>query len=119
MISNNDIGDELVSKMNANVGPQLLKAKKKFTPKRKFSSNIIMLPLQIGTWRHVTVRNLYSIVYGILDILLWKGVWDGYDEWAGHGEWQATSTLVMGLMVLTLTRTVKTAWSMPVSRIIS
>ena len=78
-----------------------------------------MLPLQIGTWRHVTVRNLYSIVYGILDILLWKGVWDGYDEWAGHGEWQATSTLVMGLMVLTLTRTVKTAWSMPVSRIIS
>ena len=37
-----------------------------------------------------------------------------YDEWAGHGVWQAVASLSAGVGSLSLARTVKTAWSMPV-----
>ena len=37
-----------------------------------------------------------------------------YDEWAGHGVWQAVTSLSAGVGSLSLARTVKTAWSMPV-----
>ena len=69
---------------------------------------------EADTWRHVIVRHVYSVVYGLLDILLWKGVWDGYDQYAGHGPLQATVTLSLGVAALAGTRTIKTAWSMPV-----
>ena len=39
-----------------------------------------------------------------------------YDEWAGHGAWQAVTSLTLGVGGLSLARTVKTAWSMPVIR---
>ena len=69
-----------------------------------------------GSWRHVVGRHVYSVVYGVLDILLWKGVWDGYDHYAGHGPLQAVLSLSLGVITLLATRTIKTAWSMPVSR---
>ena len=39
-----------------------------------------------------------------------------YDEWAGHGAWQAVTSLTAGVGGLSLARTVKTAWSMPVMK---
>ena len=39
-----------------------------------------------------------------------------YDEWAGHGAWQAVTSLTLGVGCLSLARTVKTAWSMPVRK---
>jgi len=78
-----------------------------------FHSSVNKLAGKVGTWRHVVVRNSFSIVYGVLDILLWKGVWDGYDHWVGNGLYQSLATLITGLIVLSVFRTVKTAWSMP------
>ena len=34
----------------------------------------------MGTWRHVIVRHVYSLSYGTMDIMMWKGVWDGWDD---------------------------------------
>ena len=44
-----------------------------------------------------------------------QGLWDGYDHWAGRGEPQALLTLSLGLAILTLSRSLRSAQSMPVS----
>ena len=41
---------------------------------------LIRHPEQVGTWRHVMVRHVYSLTYGAMDIMMWKGVWDGWDD---------------------------------------
>merc|ERR1712012_1290419 len=48
-----------------------------------------------------------------MGIMLWKGVWDGVDHWTGSGVVQGISTLSLGLLCLSCSGTVKTAWSMP------
>ena len=41
-----------------------------------------------------------------------QGLWDGYDHWAGRGEAQALLTLSLGLALLTLSRSLRSAQSM-------
>ena len=81
-----------------------------------FHQSIRNVAGKAGSWRHVIVRHVYSIVYGALDILLWKGVWDGYGHYAGQGPVQAAISLSAGVIALSCSRTIKTAWSMPVSQ---
>merc|ERR1712059_61692 len=55
-----------------------------------------------------------GISWGIFDIIFWKGIWDGTDHLAGCGLWQALTTASLGLIILCLTRRLKSAVSMPV-----
>ena len=68
-------------------------------------------PGQLG---HTILRHVFSLTWGSADIIMWKGLWDGYDHWAGRAELQALMTLCLGLVTLTLGRSLRSAQSMPV-----
>ena len=71
-----------------------------------------------GRWWAGAARAAWSLVWGLADILLWKGLWDGVDHWAGWGCAQATATLAIGITGLTLSRTLRSAHSMPVGIVV-
>ena len=54
------------------------------------------------------------MVWGSADILFWKGVWDGYAYLTNYEVEMFVVSLVVGLVVLTTTRTVKSSLSSPV-----
>ena len=49
------------------------------------------------------------------DMTVCAGLWDGYDWYAGWGVAQAAATLGAGLLTLSLSRTLRSAHSMPVT----
>ena len=84
-----------------------------------------------GTACHTLARHVYSLVWAWADITLWKGgaasrvtchvspvtcagLWDGYDHYAGWGVAQSGATLGAGLLLLSATRTVRSAFGAPV-----
>ena len=67
-----------------------------------------------GHLRHTIVRHVFSLTWGSADIIMWKGLWDGYDIWAGRAELQSLATISIGLVTLTLGRSLRSAQSMPV-----
>ena len=69
-----------------------------------------------GCHTHTIMRHMFSLVWGSADIIMWKGLWDGYDHWAGRAELQALVTLSTGLVTLTLGRSLRSAQSMPVRK---
>ena len=53
----------------------------------------------------VIVSRTFSVVWGVADIYLWKGVWDGVDCFLADGgkDWNiAVGTLTIGVVTLTL-----------------
>ena len=70
---------------------------------------------EVGGLVEAVMRHLFSITWGFFDIIFWKGLWDGYDHLAGSGLMQSLGTTVVGLAILSTTRTMKSATSMPVS----
>ena len=70
---------------------------------------------EVGGVVEAVMRHLFSITWGFFDIIFWKGLWDGYDHLAGSGLMQSLGTTVVGLAILSTTRTMKSATSMPVS----
>ena len=83
-----------------------------------------------GTACHTLARHVYSLVWAWADITLWKGgaasrvtchvspcagLWDGYDHYAGWGVAQSGATLGAGLLLLSATRTVRSAFGAPVA----
>ena len=73
---------------------------------------------EVGGVVQTVMRHLFSITWGFADIIFWKGLWDGYDHLAGFGAKQSMVTTVVGLTILTSTRTIKAATSMPVGFIL-
>ena len=69
----------------------------------------------VGSIRHALIRHVFSFCWGVADIFLWKGIWDGYDNYFGLDIYQAVVTLSIGLFVLTCTRSLKSGLSVPVS----
>ena len=69
---------------------------------------------EVGGLVQTALRHMFSITWGFADIIFWKGLWDGYDHLAGFGVKQSMVTVVVGLSILTITRTIKAATSMPV-----
>ena len=69
---------------------------------------------EFGGMFHTVSRHLFSITWGFADIIFWKGLWDGYDHLAGFGLRQSMVTTLVGLAILSTTRTMKAATSMPV-----
>ena len=59
-------------------------------------------------------RYLFSLVWGSADILFWKGVWDGYAYLTNYQVEMFMVSAVIGLTVLTSSRTVKSSLSTPV-----
>ena len=84
-----------------------------------FHHNVSNLAGDVGTVKHSILRHVFSIIWGFGDVIMWKGMWDGVDHWfgleEGNGATIATVTLLIGLTILTLSRTMKAALSMPVS----
>ena len=56
-----------------------------------FHHNMSSFARSPGTLRHNILRHLFSIIWGILDILYWKGIWDQIDNQAGYGVTQVRS----------------------------
>lgn len=66
-----------------------------------------------GTARHTLISRLFSVMWGLLDIALWKGLWDGVDHLAGN-HWSIPAvTLALGVTPLILTGTLRSALSFP------
>ena len=80
-----------------------------------FHHNVREMAGDVGTVKHSIVRHVFSLIWGICDVIMWKGLWDGVDHWFGYGLHQAGVTLFIGLSTLTVSRTLKSALSMPVS----
>jgi len=68
----------------------------------------------VGTIRHTLTARVFSVVWGFLDLLLWKGVWDGTDYVVGDRWHLAIVTVGLTIAILTLTRTCRTAISFPI-----
>jgi len=83
-----------------------------------FHHNVSNLAGDVGTVKHSILRHVFSIIWGFGDVIMWKGLWDGVDHWfgleEGNGATIATVTLLIGLTILTLSRTMKAALSMPI-----
>jgi len=74
---------------------------------------------QPGSLSHSFYTRAFSTAWGLLDILLWKGVWDGVDCLTGGRYWAVSvSTLAVGLSVLTAAGALKSALSMPVGIVV-
>ena len=80
-----------------------------------FHHNISDLAGDVGTIKHSIIRHVFSVIWGFMDIIMWKGLWDGVDHWFVHGITLAVTTLTIGLTILTLSRSLKSALSIPVS----
>ncbi|XP_023335090.1 uncharacterized protein LOC111706445 [Eurytemora carolleeae] len=79
-----------------------------------FHSNLGDILGNPGDLKHTLATRIYSVLWGITDIMLWKGVWDGLDLVAGI-HWQVSlSSLSVGVIILSVTRTLKSALSMPI-----
>ena len=83
-----------------------------------FHCDLSLRARELGGLLQTVLRHLFSITWGFADIIFWKGLWDGYDHLAGFGVKQSMVTFVVGLSILTTTRTIKAATSMPVSFIL-
>ena len=79
-----------------------------------YHCNLSQKAREVGGLVEGVMRHLFSITWGFFDIIFWKGLWDGYDHLAGFGLLQSTVTTVVGLSILSTTRTMKAATSMPV-----
>ena len=82
-----------------------------------FHTDIARIAGSPGTLGHTIVRHVFSLAWGAGDIIMWRGLWDGYDHWAGRGELQALVTLSTGLATLSLSRSLRSAQSMPVTEL--
>jgi hypothetical protein len=69
----------------------------------------------VGTVKHSIIRHVFSVIWGIADVIMWKGVGDGVDHMFGHGLSQSVVTFTIGLIILMGSRSLKSALSMPVS----
>lgn len=63
--------------------------------------------------RFKLVTKFYSVLIGISDIMYWKGVWDGINCLSGTSPLVAVGTMVAGIVVLTLFKTLKSTISAP------
>ena len=79
-----------------------------------FHTSLKEMAGEVGSVKHSVMRHAFSLVWGVADIFLWKGLWDGVDHWFGHGIPQAITTFSLGLLILSITRSMKSALSMPV-----
>ncbi len=61
---------------------------------------------------------IFSVVWGIADIYLWKGIWDGVDCWCGRNEVTATATLIGGIVALVALGGLRSAASVPVGMMV-
>ena len=68
----------------------------------------------VGGVRLTVARHVFSLTWGFADIMMWKGLWEGYDYFAGLGLHQSLVTSVLGLAVLLCTTTLKSAMCPPV-----
>jgi len=73
------------------------------------SCSISQTPLRLSV-----LSKMFSILWGILDITYWKGVWDGINLWIGTEVHVPSTTLVAGMLSLILLRSVRTAICAPV-----
>ena len=83
-----------------------------------FHHNILAIGGDVGSIKHDIVRHLFSVVWGTVDVIMWKGLWDGVDHWFGEGLAQSRVTFLIGLSVLMVARSLKSALSMPVSNLL-
>ena len=84
-----------------------------------FHTDIARMAGTQGCLRHSVMRHVFSLTWGSADIIMWKGLWDGYDHWAGRAELQALVTLSVGLVTLTIGRSLRSAQSMPVRMLLN
>ena len=68
----------------------------------------------LGGVAQAVARHAFSFTWGFADIMMWKGLWEGYDYFAGLGLHQSLVTSVLGLAVLLSTTTLKSAMCPPV-----
>ena len=68
----------------------------------------------VGGVRLKVARHVFSLTWGFADIMMWRGLWEGYDLWAGEGLLQSVVTSVLGLALLSTTNSLKSAQSSPV-----
>lgn len=69
---------------------------------------------KIGGVGHKVVRLVFSISWGCADILMWRGLWEGYDYWAGVGLNQSAVSTVLGLAILSSSSSLRSAQSSPI-----
>jgi len=69
---------------------------------------------EVGSLQHTISRHCFSLIWGWGYITLWKGVWDGYNFWVGKGIPQSLSSLLIGLVSLTFSRTLRSAQALPI-----
>ena len=60
----------------------------------------------------------FSVFWGFVDIILWKGIWDGINCIFGQEYLTATITFCLGLVVLTAFGTLRSTVSVPIGFII-
>ena len=72
-----------------------------------FHHNISDLAGDVGTIKHSIIRHVFSVIWGFMDIIMWKGLWDGVDHWFVRGLTLPVTTLTIGLTILTLSRSLK------------
>ena len=80
-----------------------------------FHHNVRVMAGDVGTVKHSVIRHVFSVIWGSGDVIMWKGLWDGVDHWFGHGLKQSGVTFMIGLSILMVSRSLKSALSMPVS----
>ena len=68
----------------------------------------------LGGVAQAVARHAFSFTWGFADIMMWRGLWEGYDLWAGEGLLQSVVTSVLGLVLLSTTNSLKSAQSSPV-----
>lgn len=73
------------------------------------ASHFLQTPFQLSM-----VSKTFSVLWGILDVTYWKGVWDGINLWVGTEIQVPSLTLVIGMLFLIVLRSVKTGICAPV-----
>ena len=68
---------------------------------------------KVGGLGHKVVRLVFSLSWGCADILMWRGLWEGYDYWAGEGLTQSAVSTVLGLAILSSSFSLRSAQSSP------
>ena len=68
---------------------------------------------KVGGLGHKVVRLVFSLSWGCADILMWRGLWEGYDYWAGEGLTQSAVSTVLGLAILSSSFSLRSVQSSP------
>ena len=79
-----------------------------------FHHNISSWTASLTPLRSSLLSKLFSIIWGVLDVTYWKGVWDGLNLWLGTEILVPTITLILGMVTLVLLGSVKTGICAPV-----